>query len=648
MAGNRQKKYGPGTSPASPQGSHAGFNAPRAAMLVASAFIAFVVVIVHLPNLQHALTNWDDNVNISANPLLNPVSFRNVARFWTEPYANLYVPLTYTTWAAERAAFGAAAWPQFLGNLLLHCGSALMLFRLILRLIPRDLQAHRVPAALLGALLFALHPVQVESVAWATGRKDTLSGFLVLAALLLYVRAAQSSSGADALARLRRPAWWAAQAAFVAAILAKPSAVTFPALAFALDWLALGTTARVALASAAPPLAISALAIALTATAQPIPEALQRHFTPLWTRPFIAADALLFYMRKIVWPTGLGANYGRTPAVVMAGSRALLPLTLLATAAAAVVITFTRLKRRVALRPSLVFAGLLLAFLALTPVLGLVPFIYQSKSTVGDRYLYIPMAGAAIALAMLWRRAAIPATPRSRWAPLSGATALLILYAALSVSQAGTWRNSFTLWTRAVQVAPQAPANRTNLASALLDLNRPAAALAATDEAIRLDPENFAAQSQRSIALLQLGRNEEAIAAAAQAVALAPNDAGVYQAQGDILLKSKQSEAAVLAYQKALALDPTIGPVHRNLAIALSALGRYAEAVPHFEFVLAERPDLSEDQARFGFVLARLGRTDEALVHLREALRLDPRNALATEQLKRLEKSPPADTSQAE
>ena len=646
MAGNRPKKAGSPRAPVSPS-TPIGW---RRASFAASALIVFLTLIVFLPNLQHALTNWDDNVNISANPLLNPVSLRSVARFWAEPYANLYVPLTYTTWAIERAALGAAAWPQFLGNLLLHCASALILFRLIVRLIPRDPGAYRLSTALVGALLFALHPVQVESVAWATGRKDTLSGFFVLVALLLYVRAAQHHAGGSAVARLRRPAWWAAMAAFVAAILAKPSAVTFPALAFTLDWLALGTAARVALASAAPPLVLSAVAILTTAGAQPIPEALQRHFTPVWTRPFIAADAMLFYLRKIIWPTGLAANYGRTPAVVMAGARAFIPLTLLATAAAAGLVVFSRMKRRLTLRPSPALAGLLWALLALSPVLGLLPFVYQSKSTVGDRYLYIPLAGVAIAAAVGWRRLAHAAARRRhhRCVPVAAITALLLFYTAMSVSQAATWRNSLTLWSRAIKVAPQAPANYTNLAGALLDMGRPEEALNAAATALRLDPENFAAQSQRSIALLQLDRPEEAIASAARAVALAPLDAGVYQTQGDVLLKTEQSEKAIEAYQRALAIDPTIGPVHRNLAIAYSALGRYAEAVPHFEFVLAERPDLSEDQARLGFVLVRLGRTAEALNHLQEALRLDPFNPLAQEQLRRIEQTRPAGASRAE
>lgn len=587
--------------------------------------LAVAVAVVFGPNVANRLTNWDDNVNIADNPFLDPLTWAGLGRLWTHAYAQLYVPLTYTSWAFDRLVGGGAQWPHYLGNVVLHAATSVALFHLILRLLPAA-AGHRPRAfcAAAGALLFALHPVQVEAVGWATGRKDTLSGLLAVVALLLYVRAAQDCGG-SAMARIRRPAWWGAMAAFVAAVLAKPSAVAVPAAALALDWLALGTGLRAAIATAAPMLAVSAAFTVVTAGVQPLPEWMGRHLAPAWARPFVAGDALAFYARKIVAPFGLSPNYGRTPVAAMAQplNHAWLPLV-------AVLAAWALWRGRGVAR-----AGLAVALLLVAPVLGLVPFVYQSKSTVGDRYLYMPMAGLALAAAALLLAAAgrFPA----RRALLAGATvALLAALGAAAAVQARVWRDSLALWTHAQRVTPGVVANYTNMAGVLLKARRAEEAIAHTSRAVALDPDNYAAQSNHALALQQLGRKEEALRAMRRAVSLASSDPVVHALYGDMLNRLERDEEAVAAFEEALLLDPHLGTAHLGIATAYANLGRLDDAVSHYREVLRQKPDLATVHSNLGHVLLRLGRHAEAAEHLATAVRLNPGDRLAREELEAL------------
>ena len=584
------------------------------------------VAVVFGPNVANRLTNWDDNVNIADNPFLDPLTWAGLGRLWTHAYAQLYVPLTYTSWAFDRLVGGGAQWPHYLGNVVLHAATAVALFHLILRLLPDSAGARaRTFCAVAAALLFALHPVQVEAVGWATGRKDTLSGLLAVAALLLYVRAAQACGGGPAMARLRHPAWWGAMAAFVAAILAKPSAVAVPAAALALDWIALGTGLRTALATSAPMLAVSAAFTVVTAGVQPLPEFMGRYLTPAWTRPFVAGDALAFYARKVVAPFGLSPNYGRTPVAAMAQplNYAWLPLV-------AAVVAWALWRGRGAVR-----AGLATALLLISPVLGLIPFVYQSKSTVGDRYLYMPMTGVALAAGALLLAAVVRLPARRRL--LAGATVVLLCaLGAASAVQARVWRTSVTLWTHAQRVTPDVVANYTNMAGVLLKARRAEEAIAHTTRAVSLDAGNYAAQSNHALALQQLGRRTEALEAMRRAVSLAPSDPVVHALHGDMLNRLERDAEAVAAFEEALLLDPELGTAHLGIATAYANLGRLEDAVTHYREVLRQKPDLARVHSNMGHVLLRLGRRDEAAEHLATAVRLNPGDKLALEELEAL------------
>ena len=466
-------------------------------------------------------TTWDDRITIYDNPRLNPPTAGALLHYWTTPEYGLWVPVTYTAWAGL-ASVARLDRPDELGvqlnpyvfhaaNVAAHAGAAVVAFLLLRRLLasraesPGDAAesaereersvfagASRVDlAALGGSLLFALHPVQVESVAWVSGLKDVLAGLFGLAALLGYVAAV----GSDARRRAAT-AYALATAALVLALLSKPSAVTVPLLAAALDRLVLGRGWRAVARSIGPWLALAAAVAVVAKVAQP---GVESDPGPLWLRPLVAGDALAFYLGKLAWPVGLGIDYGRTPAVARASgwfwAAWLVPT------AIGVGLFLTR--RRY---PTVAAAGAVFA-LAPLPVLGGLPFMFQLYSTVADHYLYMAMLGPALLLARTLSRC-----PRGRaFAAACGVSvAVLVALAARSVDQAGHWRDNRSLFRRVVAVNPTSWPGLINLGSDFDVRRDPSRAVALYRRSIEARPEQVTAYSNLARSLVRLGEYDEA------------------------------------------------------------------------------------------------------------------------------------------
>ena len=459
-------------------------------------------------------TSWDDPFNIWNNPRLNPPTVQNVAFYWTHAAHSLYIPLTYTVWAllalfarvsADAQGISLNPWVFHSANIALHTLSVLVVFRILNQLV-RDRRA-----ACIGALLFGLHPVQVEAVAWAAGLKDVLCGLFSLTAICQYLhwRAAHTPSpctqgegrgegpiahhksqigilktltltlsrstgrgDTSSTGREGKHAYYAlATIAFVAAMLAKPSALTVPIIAFAIDRWLIRRPLRTIIAGLAPWAALSSVCAIIAASVQPaigIPAA------PLWARPLIAGDSLAFYLYKLVWPIDLAIDYGHRPAVVMRHwwffIMWIIPLALGGW-------LFMNRKRR----PELFVAGNI--FLAgLLPVLGLVTFDFQYYSTTADHYLYVSMLGPALAGA--WA-----ITRFNRTILLVAASILLALFGVRNGLQSRTWTDNLALFSHTIDVNPDSFMAWHNLGHTYLTMNRPDLAEPALRKAVALKPD---------------------------------------------------------------------------------------------------------------------------------------------------------------
>ncbi len=423
----------------------------RSTTIVVGLLLIVATVIVFGQVAGFGLLAWDDSQHLVDNPHFDPLSWSGIGKLWIEPYFGEYVPLTYTYYAALAwlSAAPLAAWTSgtfdpaifHLGNLVLHIGCTLAVFGLLHQLIRDPL------AAGCGAALFALHPMQVESVAWVSEARGLLCGLLGLTAVWILVTTVPAEEDNRRRKRQSPPVAWrrlaVATLVFAGALLAKPSAVAAPLIAAALliGWH--GRLNRPLAVTLGVWLAMAMGLIVITQAQQPL-AALEFVPSPA-ERVIVAGHTLAFYAAKIVWPFGLAAIYDYTPQrVVMIPGAALFAIIPFA---AVGLLWFAWRPTR--WRPLAVAGGIWLA--AIAPVLGLVSFNFQNISTVADRYLYLAMLGPALAVAwFIAQRDTWRAGVRS--AVFCGCGLLLLALSILAHRQCTHWRDDVALWTHTLEV----------------------------------------------------------------------------------------------------------------------------------------------------------------------------------------------------
>ena len=417
--------------------------APRWPCWLPAALVFAVTVLVFGRLAWCDFTAWDDPSTIADNRLLRPPSWHGVWFYWTtigkETPGELYTPVTYTVWSAVAAVAGVKAWAYHGANVLLHATAAVVAYGLLRRLLaacPSGATAKRsgaTVAAGAGALLFALHPVQVESVGWASGTKDVLCGLFAMAALWAYVGSVEAvGRGAT------RRRYALATLLFGLAMLSKPTALVVPLMAAVVDHWMFGRPWPAVARRLWPWAVLMVPCVLWTRAAQQAPWA-----SPVaaWTRPLVAADAVAFDLGKLAWPARLCVDYGRRPVAVYASGA--LGWTWAVPAVVAGLILWRRS------RP-LTVAGLLFA-LPLVPVSGLVPFDFQFYSTPADHYLYLPMFGVALAGAMAVAGVVARWPAAGRW----GAAVVLAALGVRSAAQTATWQDTQTVFAHVLAVNPR-------------------------------------------------------------------------------------------------------------------------------------------------------------------------------------------------
>jgi len=574
---------------------------------------------------------WDDEINVQNNPYFYPVTLENTLSFWKQPYERLYIPISYTVWAAIAALEdGQKPDPSLfhVANVFFHVLSTLVLFAVLNKVIKSQW------ACCGGALMFALHPIQVEPVAWITGMKDLLSGLLSLVALwqfLSYSSAKNSltSPRQDAKnksqkaittsASLGRKAcahYTLATIAFVLALLAKPTAVVTPLIALCLNWWALRKPSKEIAAALVLWLLMTIPFIIATKVVQP--ETNLDFVTPLWARPLVAADALAFYLFKLFWPLWLAPDYGRLPELVI--ERGWIYFTGFVPCLLSLLVFLVHKKR-----PWLVAAAGIFA-VGILPVSGLLPFSFQNTSTVADRYLYLSMLGPALAVAWFL-------SERREQVILACGGVTLVLLGIMSFAQARHWQNDSALFSHALKHNPVSWTAHYSLARALVKQGKNAEAITLFREAVRLKPEFTNAHFSLGSLLTVEGNLAEAIAEYSRALKIAPNFVDARFGLGNALALRGDHDAAIAEYRRALAINPRRVDIHFSLGNLLALNERLTEAAQSLKQAIQIRPDFALAHNSLGRVLAAQGDLIQATNHFRDAVRIDPAYAEAHESL---------------
>jgi tetratricopeptide (TPR) repeat protein len=540
----------------------------------ACAFVFVLTLLAYIPAMQGGFI-WDDGGHVTRADLR---SLDGLLRIWFEPGATQqYYPLLHSSFWLEHLVWGDSPFGYHLINVLFHATAACLFGVLLRRLM--------VPGAWLAALLFALHPVCVESVAWITEQKNTLSLVFYLLAALGYLRFSEQ----------RRPADYAwASLLFVAALLCKTVSSSLPAALLVVFWWKKGRLSwRADVLPLIPWFALAAGSGLCTAWMEQTYIGAQGAEFSLGfaARCLVAGRALWFYLWKLFLPFDLIFIYPRWDVDASAFWQYLFPL-------AALVLTFFLLwyarKQRGPLAVLLLFGG------SLFPALGFInvyPFIF---SFVADHFQYL--ASLAVFAAMAFGLVKLSARYRSLGLR-SLSIVVLGLLGTLTWLQAGMYRNLFTLYETTISRNPDCWMAHNNLGAALVGDERADEALVHFQAALRLRPDFAEAENNYGDALTRLGRPREAIEHLEHALRLVPHFAVAHCNYGVALLSVGREEEGMRQLEEALRLMPQYPIAHFNLGLAHARCGRMDSAIRHFELAVKQQPDYEE--ARKALMQAR-------------------------------------------
>jgi Tfp pilus assembly protein PilF len=548
---------------------------------------------------------WDDEAHIT-RPDLRPVV--GLVRIWTSLHATQqYYPLLHSAFWIEHRLWGDATLGYHLANVVLHATSALLLVL--------ALQKLKVPGAKLAGLIFAVHPVCVESVAWISEQKNTLSLVFYLLSALAYLRFDRNRG---------KSAYLLASLLFVLALLTKTVTATLPAALLVILWWQRGRLSwRRDSLPLAPWFALAAASGLLTSWVERTVIGAQgaRFDLTLAERCLLAGRVVWFYLGKLVLPVHLVFIYPRWDArALAAGWMGYLAAAVLATAA----LWALRRRSRGPLAAWLIYVG------SLFPALGFLnvfPFLY---SYVADHFQYLacmaPIAAASAGAVRLLCRAP-PSLRRVGW----GLVAMLVAaLGVLSNAQSRTYADEFTLYSTTIERNPECWMAHNNLGLWYEGGGDAQKAIAHFREAIRLKEDFAPAHNNLGTVLGKMpGFLGEATAQFEEAVRLQPDFVDAHNNLGTALLKTPgRLEDAVAQYQEALRLQPDLADTHNNLGNAWSKIpGRMDAAIAEYREALRLRPDYAGAHNNLGTVLYAQGRAAEAVTQYKEALRLMPNYA---------------------
>ncbi|HEY2827154.1 MAG TPA: tetratricopeptide repeat protein [Pirellulales bacterium] len=573
-------------------------NSPLRILAGLSLLIA-VVFLIYWPAI-HGGFLLDDDLLLTDNALVKAPN--GLYRIWLTREPVDYWPVTNTSFWLQWRLWQMSPTGYHVVNLLLHLANCSLIWLLLKRL--------AIPGAFLAALLFAAHPVNVQSIAWIAQQKTLLAVFFFLISILWFLKAHGSTNR-----------WvWLSLLAFVLAMLSKGSVAILPLVLLLIVWWQTGQITRRDTLQLAP---FFAVAIVLTI----VNVWFQTHGseTAIRTATFAqrlagAGAVIWFYLSKALLPTDLSFVYPQWH-IDAASPLWWLPL------AAALIVTLLLWKRSHA--PSrnwprnLLFAWLLFC-VALLPVLGFVDVGYMRHSLVADHYQYIALISvvALIAAAGSYWHSKLPA-PAKTYLTMCAAAVVAVL-GLLTWQQSHLYANSITLYEAALQKNPTSWLIQTNLSLDQAEIDRIDDALRHAQEALRLNPDYAQAHNALGLAQTKHGELEAAIQQYQLALALNPNLAEAHSNLGAVLASQGQTASAMDHLQHAIQLKPDLFQAHWYLAQTLAGQGQLEESLNQLQIAAQLHPGFVEAEINMARILNSLGHPQESLAHYENARQLNP------------------------
>ena len=588
--------------------------------------LAVATLAVYAQVIGHQFITLDDDLYIRDNPIVaRGLTLSGIVWAFTTFHAANWHPLTWLSHMLDCQLFGLNAGGHLFVNALIHVANTLLLF-LFLKRVTRTTWRSAIVAA-----LFALHPLHVESVAWAAERKDTLSTFFGLLCLLAYARYVEKPS---------RKKYVLVAAWLFLGLMVKPMLVTWPFVLllldywplrrlewrpadgikrFAQDWLPLVREKLPLFCLIVPSMVVTYIAQAHGGAVAGLVIA------PLSSRLANSLVSYANYLCMTVWPSGLAIYYPFSLAGAPGWQLAV---------AVVILAAITAIALREARRRPYLLIGWLWFLGTLVPVIGLVQIGGQAMA---DRYTYIPLIGLFVALvfglADLAKTLSI-----GRVSIVTASTGTILALSSLTVFQVGRWRDSETLFGYALSVTSDNLVVHCDLGVALAQQGKYAEAIPHFAEALRINPNHLRSLLNMGLALRKQGTPAEAAGFYQRALSVEPDSSRVHWQLGLARADQGKNDDALQHFGKAAELAPNNFELRMDFALALARQHKLSEATSQLNEATRIRPDSAEAHNNLGLVLLTAGQPEQSLPHFSAALRLKPDLAAAQDNLTRAQK----------
>jgi Flp pilus assembly protein TadD len=586
-------------------------------------FIALITVLVYLPALQNGFVNLDDDGYVYKNHHIQSIDFKFFKWIFTTFLTANWHPLTWLSHAVDYAVWGLNPMGHHLTSIIFHGLNTFLVVILIIRLIdyayltlpPTIKGTHSIIAGAVTGLLFGIHPIHVESVAWVSERKDVLYAFFFLLSILCYLKYTSSL-----LKKQKNLNYSLCLLFFILSLMSKPMAVTLPAVLIILDFYPLGRlhlksafmSRRMVLIEKLPFLILSLASSVVTVIAHQ-KVIIPFDINPLGKRLLIVILAPVFYLFKMLWPTNLAPIYPYPSKISFLTIEYMGALILLVCITVFCIWSWKKQKA------FLVIWGYYVV--SLLPVLGI---IRVGSQMAADRYTYLPSLGP-----FLWTGLAAVFVckglenrqkniPKSIKLSLSFASIpIIIILTITTVNQIGLWKNPLTLWNHELKLFPHSVIGYLARGLFYADSGQQQRAIQDFDKALMIypDPDIYYA---RGVAYGNLGKHQQAIDDFNKTIKLVPNSKEAYHNRAKAYLMLGNYQEAILNFNKAIELDPKSEEFYYDRRLA------YQLAIEDYSEAIQKNPKKIEPYIYRGFSFFMIGQFDQALEDFNKVIYLNP------------------------
>lgn len=598
----------------------------RTSVWLSAIFVALITFVIYLPALKNGFVNWDDDLYVYENINIESIDLDFLKWSFTSQVASHWHPLTLFSLALDYVLWGSSPWGFHLSNILLHTFNTFLVLILTVELIgygasDRDkYKKKNVITGVVTAILFGIHPLHVESVAWISERKDTLSVFFYLSSILAYIKCTYSGNA-------KKSAFYAACLLFyILALMSKPMAVSLPIVLLILDFYPMKRiridwkfNIRSLLLEKLPFFALSVLTALLTIWAHRIGGGLRTsEELPFTIRVFTAIRSYIFYLFKLLLPLNLSPLYPFPAHIDLFSFEYISSFLVL------VVITFSSiwfLKRDNKLYLSL----LLYYIVTLLPVIGI---IQVGSQMAADRYTYLPSLGPFILFGLGIGVIFEKLKKISQILIICALIMFLGIMAYKTIKQVSVWQNSISLWNHVIKLFPDSSDTaHYNLGLAYATQFMHEEAIQHYKTTIKINPMHVKAYLNLGLEYSRIGKFEQAITYFTKGIQINLYDAKAYNARGFAYFNSGNYQLAIQDYNEAIKLNSLVPEFFYNRGLIHFSLGNYIQALKDYSLAIELKPKYADAFNNRGNTYLTLGNLQQAEKDFKAAITLFPEDA---------------------